>query len=127
MSLTVLEKKGLVAGFSFLVGVLFLRRALGRPGKGDVYIDPVTVTPTTFTPEDQNDALLSALQRQAMESLGVDLDLMAPTKKPTPMQVLDVESTIQKLGAAGKTGEASFLATLLHEAQALPESGGGSA
>lgn len=123
MSLTVLEKKGLIAGLSFVVGVLFLRRALARPVKGKVYIDPVTVTPTTLTREDKENSILSALQRQAMESLGVDLDLMAPTKKPSPMAVLDVESTIQKLGAAGKTGEASFLATLLHEAQALPEEG----
>lgn len=127
MPLTVLEKKGIVAGLSFVVGVLFLRRALARPAKGDVYIDPVTVTPTTFTEQDRDDSLLSALQRQAMETLGVDLDLMSPTKKPSPMAVLDVESTIQKLAAAGKAGEASFLATLLHDAMTLPDSGGGSA
>lgn len=124
MSLTVLEKKQLVGVLSFVVGVLFLRRALGKEKpKGEVYIDPVTVKPTTFTDQDRADSLLSALQRQAMETLGVDLDLMAPTKKPSPMAVLDVESTIQKLQAAGKTSEASFLATLLHEAQALPDAG----
>jgi hypothetical protein len=117
--LSIAEKKLLVGGAAFVVGVLFLRRALA--GKGEVYIDEVKVQKTTWTPADDQAAALTALQRQAMEDLGVDLDLMAPTRRPTPMAVLEVEGTIQKLNAAGRTGEASFLATLLHEAQALPE------
>ena len=119
MTLSLAEKKAVVGFGTFLVGVLFLRRAFAATPKGDVFIDKVEVQKAEFTPKDQADLILANLQRQAMETLAVDLDEMAPTRAPTPLQTLEIEGTIGKLKAAGKTSEASFLATLLHEAQSL--------
>jgi len=85
----------------------------------EVFIDKVEVQKAEYTPQDASDAVLAALQRQALEVLGVDLDEMAPTKSPSPLQTLEVEGTIGKLKAAGKTSEATFLTQLLHEAQSL--------
>ena len=113
------QKKGIVGFGAFLVGVLFLRRAFAAQPKGDVFIDQVQVQKAEFTPQDQTDLILANLQREAMETLAVDLDLMAPTRAPTPLQTLDIEGTIARLKAAGKTSEASYLASLLHEAQSL--------
>lgn len=120
MILTLAEKKAIVGFGAFLAGVLFLRRALAKePAKGEVFVDKVEVEKAEFTPQDQTDLVLANLQRQAMETLAVDLDEMAPTRVPTPLQTLEVEGTISKLKAAGKTSEANFLAQLLHEAQSL--------
>ncbi len=118
MPLSLAEKKAVVGFASFLVGALLLRRAFAS-NKGEVFIDRVDVQNAELTPEDQTALVLSNLQRQAMETLAVDLDAMSPTRRPTPLQTLEVEGTIGKLKAAGKTSEASFLATLLHEAQSL--------
>lgn len=117
--LSLIEKKAVVGFGAFLVGVLFLRRAFASAPKGEVFIDKVQVEKAEFTPKDQTDLVLANLQRQAMELLAVDLDEMAPTRAPTPLQTLQVEDTIGKLRAAGKTSEANFLAQLLHEAQSI--------
>jgi len=122
-SLSVSQKKAIVGFGAFLIGALLLKRAFaaGRKGQGDVYIGPVTVEKADWKASDEEALVLANLQREAMDDLGVDLDLMAPTKVPTAMQVLEIEGTIHRLEAAGKTGEAGFLRKLLSEAKALPE------
>lgn len=122
-SLTVSEKKAIVGFASFLVGALLLRRAFAAqppPPQGEVLIGPVTVEKADWKAKDEEALILANLQREAMEDLGVDLDLMAPTRAPPPLTVLKIEGIIRRLEGAGRTGEAGFLRTLLSEARALP-------
>lgn len=120
MPLSPSEKKALVATAAFLLGLLLLRRASASgPPKGEVFIHPIEERPSTWGPGDATDAVLANLQRRAVSLLAVDLDLMAPTHSPSPNEVLDVQDVVRKLKAAGKTGEADHLATLLRQAQSL--------
>ena len=123
MALSLADKKALTTVGTLLVGFLFLRRLFG---KGDVFIDRVDVQKAEWTPADDRALDLSERQRRATELLAVDLDLMAPTRRPTPLEQVEIEETIAALKAGGRTGEANFLSQLLGEAlaQGLRNQGG---
>lgn len=113
------QKAGVTLG-SLVLGVLLADRWLRRRALGQAVLGPVYGTTTTYDDEDRRQEALSGQYRAALSLLAVDLDLMEPTRRPTPDQLLLLEQTAKNLDASGRADDAKYLRGLTREALQLP-------
>lgn len=113
--------KQIVTGLAVVAGMIFLIKRLSAksPPTGEVFIGPVTVTPTKYTADDAKNTVLTSLVRRAYDLLALDLDEMAPRRRPDQTETLVLQSIIKQLADGGRDSESRFIAQMLTDSQQL--------